>query len=138
MEKCIMEFKVQMNSAEMSVLETKKGVAAIVPFSATVESELFTGKTLPGAVDVQTIDETGARHMCAKYMFEGVDRAGTECRLFVENTGDFPTSDLPNPFHTAPVFLTDSDELDAYFTGKKFRTEGNASEEGLVIKVIEV
>ena len=34
-------------------MESPQGCVTFVPFTAKVESELFTGETLPGAVDVQ-------------------------------------------------------------------------------------
>ena len=49
----IMIFKVYVDSSDVSNLECSYGAVTMIPFRATVESELFTGETLPGAVDVQ-------------------------------------------------------------------------------------
>ena len=49
----IMIFKVYADNRDVSNLECPYGAVTMIPFRATVESELFTGETLPGAVDVQ-------------------------------------------------------------------------------------
>jgi hypothetical protein len=51
--KPIMIFKVYADNKGVSNLECPYGAVTMIPFHATVESELFTGETLPGAVDVQ-------------------------------------------------------------------------------------
>ena len=49
----IMIFKVYADNRDVSNLECPYGAVTMIPFRATVESTLFTGETLPGAVDVQ-------------------------------------------------------------------------------------
>ena len=83
--KPIMIFKVYADNKDVSNLECPYGAVTMIPFRATVESELFTGETLPGAVDVQIENPGMSRNMCAKYMFKGIDRDGNPCQLFVKN-----------------------------------------------------
>lgn len=134
----IMEFVVTVDRENISRLETENGKVAILPFTATVESKLFTGKTLPGAADIQVTNATGIRHMCAKYMFEGKDAEGKDCKLFVENNGFFEPGSQPRPFHACPTFLTDSKVLGDYLHSSNFRTEGHGTPEGVLIKVFDV
>ena len=83
--KPIMIFKVYADNKDVSNLECPYGAVTMIPFRATVESELFTGETLPGAVDVQIENPGMSRNMCAKYMFKGTDKDGNPCQLFVKN-----------------------------------------------------
>lgn len=138
MSKMIMDFRVTVRSEECSRITCATGTAAIIPFDAEVESELFTGKTLPGAADVQVTNAAGIRHMCAQYMFEGVDFNGVPCKLFVRNDGFFEPDSRPRPFHTCPTFLTDSEALGDYLHTARFRAEGVSDEECLHIRVFDV
>ena len=65
------------------------GKVKIIPFTGTVEGELFQGVIMPGAADVQVTNPAGVRHMCAQYMLEGKDYTGAACHIFVENHGYF-------------------------------------------------
>lgn len=49
----IMIFKVYADPEECSDMRCPYGGVSFIPFTATVESELFCGKTLPGACDVE-------------------------------------------------------------------------------------
>lgn len=138
MSKMIMDFRVTVRREECSRLNCETGRVAIIPFDATVESDLFTGKTLPGAADVQVTNAAGIRHMCAKYMFEGVDYTGVPCKLFVCNEGFFEPESRPKPFHACPRFMTDSQALTDYLHRAIFRAEGESGDDGLHIRIYEV
>ena len=136
--KMIMDFRITVQPDLISEVECPTGKAKIIPFDGWVKSELFTGKLLPGAADVQFTNPGGIRHMCAQYMFEGTDRDGRPCRLFVSNNGYFEPGRTPKPFHTCPTFLTDSAVLGEYLHQARFRTEGKTEEDGLHIRVYDV
>lgn len=138
MDKLLMDFLVTVRREECSRLETATGTAAIIPFDATVDSELFTGHTLPGAADVQVTNAAGIRHMCAQYMFEGTDHTGAPCKLFVRNDGWFEPGSRPRPFRTCPTFLTDSAALAPLLHTACFRAEGCSEDDGLHIRVYQV
>lgn len=137
-DKMIMEFLVSIERDDCTSFETANGRVAIIPFTATVESELFCGTTRPGAADVQVTNAGGTRHMCAKYAFEGTDRTGTPCHLFVENNGYFMRGTNPTPFEATPTFMTDSIELAPYLHGAHFRAEGHPREGGVSICIFDV
>ena len=120
----IMEVNVCFDPAEISVMESPLGKVCMIPFYGDVASELFTGKILPGACDVQVTNAGGIRHMCAQYMYEGTDREGNACHLFVKNDGFFEPGSEPHPFRTCPTIMTDSPALAPYLTQARFRTEG--------------
>ena len=106
--KPIMIFKVYADNKDVSNLESPYGAVTMIPFRATVESELFTGETLPGAVDVQIENPGMSRNMCAKYMFKGTDKDGNPCQLFVKNDSYLAPILRNEPyFDGCPMVLTD-------------------------------
>ena len=139
MSEPIMIFKVYADAADCSDMTCPYGAVSFIPFTATVESELFTGKTLPGACDVQVENPAMSRNMCAKYMFEGVDREGNACKLFVENNGYLaPVMRNDEFFNAYPYFLTDSPVLGPYLCQRRFRSEVQGREWGVEIRVYDV
>lgn len=123
----IMIFHIECDRESTSTMDLSNGGRVrIIPFTGSVESELFTGKILPGAADIQVTNAAGVRHMCAKYMFEGVDQTGAACHLYVENNGYFERGNNPKPFEATPTFRTDSAALEDYLMGEHFRAEGHS------------
>ena len=139
MEKLVFDFRIEIHNDRISDLNATNGKVCMIPFGGWVDSELFKGTILPGAVDVQVENAAGIRHMCARYMFEGVDYTGAKCRLFVDNNGYFePNSQNQGPFKTCPTFMTDSNALSDYLEGAHFRAEGHMKEDGLHIMVFDI
>ena len=135
----IMLIKVYGNDSEVSNLECAYGAVTMIPFRATVESELFSGETLPGAVDVQIENPGMSRQMCAKYMFKGKDYAGNECQLFVKNESHLAPIMRNEPyFDGCPFFLTDSPVLGEYLCAQHFRSEIKGAEWGVAILIYDV
>ena len=135
MTKPIMIIHVCLEREKISRMKSACGDVTMLPFTGMVESELFTGTILPGGVDVQETDPTGCRHLCARYMLEGVDREGNNCRIYVENNGWFRTDD---PKLTAcPRFMTDSPVLFDYLTRPVFRSEVHGTETGVDIHIFD-
>lgn len=135
----IMIFEVSVDPADITEMECAYGAISILPFKAKVNSELFTGETLPGAVDVQQENPAGIRNMSARYVFLGKDRDGNECHLFVDNEGWFRGSEKHDPvLRTCPKFLTDSPILREYLCQSRFRAEVRAAECGVEIWVFDV
>ena len=115
------------------------GGVSFIPFTATVESALFSGKTLPGACDVQVENPAGSRNMCAKYMFEGRDSVGNACKLFVENNGYLAEVMRHDPFfHAYPRFMTDSPVLGEYLSQQRFRSEVQGFDWGVEVRIYDV
>ena len=135
----IMIFKVTLDPADITEMKTPLGAVSFLPFTAAVESDIFTGGTRPGAVDVQQENAAGIRNMCAKYIFEGVDKEGRACRLFVENNAYFTPADDPGAVLPAcPRFLTDSPILGEYLHQPRFRSEVRPAPGGVEIWVFDV
>lgn len=134
----IMEIHVIIDRSKVSELDAPNGHAKIIPFTGRVESELFTGDILPGGADVQVTNAAGVRHMCAQYMFQGVDSQGNPCHLFVSNNAYFERDHHPKPFEACPTFMTDSPVLAPYLHGAHFRAEGHSSPEGVNIRIFDI
>lgn len=135
----IMVFKVSIKPDDCSEMKCRYGAVTIIPFTATAESELFTGETLPGACDVQVENPAGSRNMCAKYMFRGKDREGNVCHLFVENNGYLSEATKNDPFiHAYPKFMTDSPVLGEYLCQQRFRSEVQVYDWGVEIRIYDV
>jgi len=137
MAKLVFDFRIETYPDKVSSLQATNGAVRMIPFDGVVESELFTGKTLPGGIDVQVTNAAGIRHMCARYMFEGVDNTGTPCKLFVDNNGYFEPGRKTKPFFTCPTIMTDSVALAPYLEGAHFRAEGHRKEDCLHIMVFD-
>ncbi len=139
MDKLIMEFKISIKGEEITNMEGPRGSVTFIPFGGSVESELFTGEIMPGAADVQVQNPAGSRHMCAKYIFKGIDKEGNACHLFVENNGYLQECNRNDPhLNACPTFITDSPVLGEYLSQARFRTEVHGTETGVCIKVFDV
>lgn len=126
MSEPIMIFNITIDPEDISHMEGPNGQVTFIPFGGTVESDLFCGTVRPGAADVQVTNPAGIRHMCAQYIFEGKDKEGNACHLYVQNNGYFEPNSNPMPFHACPTFMTDSPVLAPYLSQSRFRAEGHA------------
>ncbi len=122
---------------ERTMLESDVGTVVIIPFTGSVKGDIFNGEIAQGAVDRQIIDINGIKHMSARYMLLGKDYKGNDCKIYIENTGDFHI-DSPKPFKTIPTFYTDSKVLAPYLHRNNFRAEGHREGELLTIKIFEI
>ncbi len=137
-KKLILEIKVTFDPEDISSLSGPGGDVLLIPFGGTVTGEIFHGVVRPGGVDVQRVNLSGVRHMLARYMLEGTDRAGKPCRIYIENNGWFTDGETAVPFKTVPAFMTDSAELAPYLHQNKFVGEGTPWEGGVIIRLYEV
>ena len=93
---------------EFNEVKGHKGEALMILFDGYCHSEIFDGIILNGGVDTQRQDAgSNLRTLSARYILQGKDFEGKECRIFIENNG---TSD-GGRFATTPKILTDSEAL---------------------------
>lgn len=137
-DKLILEVFVEIEEEKIVELTGPGCEVKMLPFTGTVRGEIFHGIVAPGGVDTQVTNAVGVRHMSARYMLEGKDREGKECRIYVDNEGWFTNGEHPRPFPTVPTFLTDSEALAPYLHRNRFRGEGHIGEKGPVIRFFEV
>lgn len=133
----IMTIHVVIDRSNCPEMNMPDGKVKIIPFTGTVDGNLFQGTVMPGAADVQITNPAGVRHMCAQYMLEGVDVTGTKCHIFIENHGYFERDHRPSPFEAWPTMRTDSPTLRRYLQGLHFRAEGHRNEQGVDIKIFD-
>lgn len=85
------------------------GIARMILFAGDAEGSGFKGKILPGGVDTQRQLKDVPLQLSARYVLEGVDRAGKSCRIFIENQGIVDTNGQVRK--TKPKIITDSADL---------------------------
>ena len=110
----------------------------MIPFSGSVDSELFKGIVEPCGVDTQVVNAAKVRHMSARYMLTGRDSQGNDAHIYIENNGWFTEGGEQGPFATVPTFYTDSPVLAPYLHTNQFVGEGIGLEDGLHIRFYEV
>lgn len=81
--------------------------ARLALFDGSAEGEFFKGTILEGGVDTQKeyADSSKPGTLSARYVLEGKDYTGADCRIFVENNA------IMGEAKTKPVILTDSKAL---------------------------
>jgi hypothetical protein len=136
-DKLIFEVFVDIDPTQVSQLKSPAGEVVMIPFGGTVKGELFNGRVLPGGVDTQVVNQNGVRHMSARYILEGVDKNGDQCRIYIDNNGWF-VGEMSLPFKTIPTFLTDSKTLAPYLHSNRFRGEGHPRQGGVTIQFYEI
>ena len=108
-----------------------KGEALMILFEGTADCDNFKGRVLPGAVDTQKEIYGSVRTLSARYILEGRDKSGKECRIFVENNGAAKNGKIEE---TTPIVLTDSSEL-KYLETEKLAGAIAPTETGVVIRI---
>ena len=138
--KPILDVKVEFENFKPVSMEGENGSVVMIPFSGTVKGEIFEGIVEPCGVDTQVKNAAGIRHMSARYMLTGKDKAGQDAHIYVENNGWFDenTGKMTMPFHTVPTFYTDSKVLAPYLHRAQFVGEGHQLDDGLHILFFEI
>ncbi len=107
----------------------------MIPFTGSVTGKYFEGKVCSGGVDTQIIGKYGDRHtLSARYMLEGKDYKGENCKIFIENNGDMKKKRKDVLFRTYPQIITDSEALN-FLSHGLFVAEGIPTESGVDIKI---
>lgn len=100
----------------------------MIRFTGYAKSKYFQGRILPGAIDLQCEKRGEKNLLSARYVMEGKDEEGNECRIYIENNG---YADENGMIRTKPTVVTDSKALSWLETAS---LEGNiSSENGMVV-----
>lgn len=135
----ILELIVETDPAATVELESEIGHVKMIPFKGTVKGPLFTGIIEPCGVDTQVTNQVDVRHMSARYMLTGTDCAGQPCHIYVDNNAYFTGGDRPRPWHSKPLFMTDSKTLAPILHRNQFIGVGGREEDGFLhIRVFQV
>lgn len=117
---------INVSTYETTMLEGQNSRVVMIPFSGKAEGDYFTGKTIENGIDTQITSSDGFS-LSARYMLEGTDRSGKNCRLFIENNG----TSLDN---CVPRIYTDSKEL-AFLENAKLKAAVECVEGGVVVRI---
>ena len=131
MEQLIFEIKIIVT--DTAEVKGAGGTAGMVLFKGEVNSRLFVGKVLPGAVDTQIKYCGKSKTLSARYMLEGTDAQGCKCRIFIENNG----TEQNGLIVTAPRLITDSPLWKRLETADLKGTVFNRDGE-LIVRIVEM
>lgn len=130
-QKEVLTFEVEITGHEE--VKGKNGEAVMIFFGGHADCENFQGRILPGGVDTQTEWTGRKRSLSARYILEGMDKAGQSCRIFVENNGAVSAGE---ELVTTPRIFTDSEAL-AYLEQAELSGTITPSEKGVTIHIFE-
>lgn len=99
----------------------------MIPFTGNSDCELFKGRIIGTGVDTQFIEKGGKPFLSARYMLEGVDKNGQECRIFIHNQGDDMSC-------CKPTIVTDSKAL-AELETMELRSVVTPVEGGVTVRI---
>lgn len=117
---------INVTTYDSQMLEGRNSRVVMIPFSCEAEGNYFNGKSVADGVDTQITSADGFS-LSARYMLEGTDRSGKQCRLFIENNG----TSLDN---CIPKIYTDSDEL-AFLEKARLTADVECVKNGVVVRI---
>ncbi|MBR3250095.1 MAG: DUF3237 family protein [Erysipelotrichaceae bacterium] len=118
-------------------MTTELGEVSMIPFSGTVDCELFKGIVEPWGVDTVIVDQTNMRHLSARYVLSGKDKDGQDCHIYIENNGWMANRPSMH-FDTVPTFRTDSRLLAPLLHSERFVGTGDVQTDGLWIRFYRI
>ncbi|SHI13960.1 Protein of unknown function [Butyrivibrio fibrisolvens DSM 3071] len=112
---------------EFNEVKGHSGDACMILFNGYCHCDIFNGDILNGGVDTQKQDVgSDFRSLSARYILQGKDFEGKDCRIFIENNGVNKGGD----FVTTPKILTDSEALKVLENMELVGSIGGTDEEG--------
>ena len=107
----------------------------MILFKGNATGKYFKGDVLPGGIDTQIIGKFEDRHtLSARYMLEGKDYTGKNCKIFIENNGNINGKFKNVSFRTYPKIITDSKALE-FLNYDLLVGDGVGTESGVDIKI---
>lgn len=99
----------------------------MLSFTGEARGSYFNGKIISTGVDTQYSSKDRPMFLSARYMLEGKDIDGNECRCFIENNGSFDNGFIPK-------IVTDSPAL-AEFEEAELKAEIVTKENGVIVSI---
>lgn len=99
----------------------------MLSFTGKVSGRYFNGKVIGTGVDTQYLSKDKNVLLSARYMLEGKDIDGNECRCFIENNGSFDNGFVPK-------IITDSPAL-SEFEEAELKAEIATKENGVIVSI---
>ncbi len=122
-------------TAEAHHLNHEQGDSVVmIPFTGYATGQYFEGTVLDGGVDTQIVERGGRHTLSARYMLRGIDPAGQECEMYIENNGEIDPALTGLLFRTTPRIVTNSRAL-SFLNDSMLIGEGVPSESGVEIRI---
>lgn len=114
-------------NGSVSVKGSKEDVC-MIDFLGTAEGKYFNGRVMGTGTDTQHISKDGKTRLSARYILEGADISGEQCRIFIENNGSFEEGFVPR-------IVTDSKTLAQFEDGKLYAEVVCRDKDDVVVSV---
>ena len=96
--------EITVHCAEGPCVQGKHMRVTMIPFTGEASGPYFHGRVIGTGTDTQKTCTDNTFLLSARYMLEGQDHTGRDCRIFIENNG-------ASLDHCVPTIVTDSDAL---------------------------
>ncbi len=120
-------FDVYVDITDTLSVKGKQHDICMLSFTGEARGRYFNGKVIGSGIDTQYISKSGHLILSARYMLEGTDINGNECRCFIENNGSFDDGFIPE-------IVTDSPAL-SEFEGAELKAEVAAKENRVIVSI---
>lgn len=120
-------FDVYVDIIDTVCVKGKLRDVCMLSFTGKVSGKYFNGKVIGTGVDTQYSFKDKDMFLSARYMLEGKDIDGNECRCFIENNGSFDNGFIPK-------IVTDSPSL-AEFEEAELKAEIVTKENGVIVSI---
>lgn len=120
-------FDVYVDIIDTVCVKGKMHDVSMLSFTGEVKGKYFNGKIIGTGVDTQYYSKDEHMFLSARYMLEGKDIDGNECRCFIENNGSFDNGFIPK-------IVTDSPSL-AEFEEAELKAEIVTKENGVIVSI---
>lgn len=127
--KMIKLFDVYVDITDTISVKGKLQDICMLSFTGEVIGRYFNGKVIGTGVDTQNISKDGRMLLSARYILEGTDIDGKDCRCFIENNGSFDDGFIPE-------IVTDSPAL-SEFEGVTLKAEIKTKENGVIVSIFK-
>ena len=97
----LMEIEIRIKGSQFVAGHTRD--VCMIEFDGTATGPYFNGEVIGTGVDTQKIEKTKEMALSARYMLEGKDSAGNDCRIFIENNGTNFDDCKPTVYTNSPL-----------------------------------
>ena len=97
----LMEIDIRITGSQFVAGHTRD--VCMIEFGGTATGPHFNGEVIGTGVDTQKIEKTKEMALSARYMLEGKDSAGNDCRIFIENNGTNFDDCKPTVYTNSPI-----------------------------------
>ena len=108
----LMEIDIRITGSQFVAGHTRD--ICMIEFGGTATGAYFNGEVIGTGVDTQKIEKTKEMVLSARYMLEGKDAEGNDCRIFIENNGSDFGNCKPTIYTNSPLLADwETSELQA-------------------------